>query len=210
MERVHNNYDNAAWFYDRLSKIVFGKALRKAERYALSYIPAGATVLIAGGGTGRVLEDIARIHPAGLTIIYVELSVNMIERARRRKAGSNQTVFINQAIDTYAPDRKIDTVITNFLFDNFSSQYAAQAFAKLDSFLEAGGKWFYADFQVVNNSVWQRFMLRTMYTLFGMLCRVQARNLPGMKQFFEKYSYQKIGRDVFFKGFIEAVVYEKS
>ncbi|TZF84732.1 class I SAM-dependent methyltransferase [Pedobacter sp. BS3] len=209
MKGEYNNYDNAAWFYDRLSALVFGKALRMAERYALSYIPAGATVLIAGGGTGRVLEDIALIHPSGLTIIYVELSAKMIAHARKRQTGANRIVFVNQPVDTYIPEEKVDVIITNFLFDNFSLFYAEQVFNRLNACLKHHGKWFYTDFQIVGNSFWQRVLLRMMYALFRLLCRVQACKLPGMKQFFEKYSYRQVSRDVFFKGFIEAMVYEK-
>jgi hypothetical protein len=49
------NYNNSAWFYDRLSRMVYGRALINAQVYLLQYVPAGASVLIAGGGTGWIL-----------------------------------------------------------------------------------------------------------------------------------------------------------
>ena len=34
------NYDNSAWFYDRLSRVVYGRALIRSQVYLLRYIPA--------------------------------------------------------------------------------------------------------------------------------------------------------------------------
>ena len=68
------NYDNSAWFYDRLSRLIYGKALVRSQVYLLRYIPAGSIILIAGGGTGWILEEISKLHPSGLKITYVEIS----------------------------------------------------------------------------------------------------------------------------------------
>ena len=56
-----SNYDNSAWFYDGLSRVVYGNALISSQVYLLQFIPSNATILIVGGGTGRLLEEIAKI-----------------------------------------------------------------------------------------------------------------------------------------------------
>ena len=58
------NYDNSAWFYDRLSRVVYGKAIVRAQVYLLKEIPAGSTVLIAGGGTGSFCSSASRPEPS--------------------------------------------------------------------------------------------------------------------------------------------------
>ena len=72
------NYNNAAWFYDSLSRVVYGKALIDAQVYLLQYIQPNSTILIVGGGTGWILEEVARIHPTGLQITYVEAYAQMM------------------------------------------------------------------------------------------------------------------------------------
>ena len=69
-----SNYDNSAAFYDQLSQMVFGKALIRAQLYLLQQVPPNSTVLIVGGGTGWILEELSNIHYSGLAITYVEIS----------------------------------------------------------------------------------------------------------------------------------------
>jgi spermidine synthase len=81
------NYDNSASFYDGLSRLVFGRTLIAAQVAFLSSIPKNAKVLIIGGGTGWILEEITRLYPSGLTITYVEISANMMALSQKRNTG---------------------------------------------------------------------------------------------------------------------------
>jgi len=83
------NFNNSAWFYDPLSRVVYGKALVNAQSWLLNYIPKKANVLIVGGGTGWILEELTRIHPDDLTITYVEIAANMIALSEKRITGNN-------------------------------------------------------------------------------------------------------------------------
>ncbi|MDB5150556.1 MAG: methyltransferase protein, partial [Mucilaginibacter sp.] len=114
------NYDNSAWFYDRLSRLIYGRALVNAQVYLLNFVPAGSKILIAGGGTGWILEELSKIHPAGLDITYVEISANMTALSQKRQTGQNEVVFINEAVEKVKLLLlDFDVVITPFLFDNF-------------------------------------------------------------------------------------------
>ncbi|MBS1526144.1 MAG: methyltransferase domain-containing protein, partial [Bacteroidetes bacterium] len=108
------NYNNSAWFYDRLSRLVYGKALIRSQVYLLPFIPAHSKVLIAGGGTGWILEEITKIHPSGLEITYVEIAANMMKLSRKRNAGDNQVTFINDAVENISLEHDYDVVITPF------------------------------------------------------------------------------------------------
>jgi len=113
------NYNNSAWFYDRASKLVYGRALVRAQVYLLRSIPAQSKILIVGGGTGWILEEIAKIHPSGLKITYVEVAPKMMALSKKRKPDDNGVDFINDAVENVALQNDYDVVITPFLFDNF-------------------------------------------------------------------------------------------
>src|SRR6202165_2081748 len=111
------NYNNSAWFYDLLSRIVYGKALINAQVYLLQYIPTNSRILIVGGGTGWVLEELTKLHHSGLDITYVEVSAKMMTQSKKRNIGLNKVVFINEAIENVVLQNDFDVIITAFLFD---------------------------------------------------------------------------------------------
>ncbi len=110
---LKRSYDTIAFFYDRLARMAYGRALVNAQLYLLNSIPAGALILIAGGGTGWVLEEIAKIHPSGLTIDYVDASGKMIALAEKRNTGANKVTFITDPIqDVQFGQKEYDVVLT--------------------------------------------------------------------------------------------------
>src|SRR6201996_2756185 len=140
-----SNYDNSAWFYDRLSRVVYGRALIRSQVYLLGHIPAGSKVLIVGGGTGWILEEIAKVHPSGLRITYVEISAKMLALSRKRNAGKNEVVYINDPVEHLTGADSFDVVFTPFLFDNFTEQTLQKVFAQLHKQLKPGGIWLNTD-----------------------------------------------------------------
>jgi ubiquinone/menaquinone biosynthesis C-methylase UbiE len=200
-----SNYDNAAWFYDRLSRLVYGRSLVMAHRFLVSYIPAGSSVLIAGGGTGYVLDEITRHHPSGLTITYVEVSAKMMALSQKRNTGGNQVLFVNQAIE-YAGLDQYNVIFTPFLFDNFSQPQFEAVFRQLHSHLLPGGLWLNADFQLTGKW-WQGLLLQAMFRFFKLLGCVDVNRLPDIKGGFSKYNYQPKVSKTFFGQFIRSSVY---
>src|SRR6476469_5208726 len=96
---MKRSYDAIAGVYDVLAGIFIGKGLRDAQIYLVQHIPAGSKVLIVGGGTGWILEEITRIHSSGLQIDYLDISANMILIAGKRDVGKNNVRFINQSAE---------------------------------------------------------------------------------------------------------------
>ena len=67
------NYNKIAPVYDMLSRLVFGKAIVNAQRRLLPGLPRGEyRLLIVGGGTGWILDELGKQKPQGITIDYVE------------------------------------------------------------------------------------------------------------------------------------------
>lgn len=204
---MNNNYDNAASFYDRLSLLVFGNTLVKAQVYLLKFIPPSSRVLIVGGGTGWILEELTKVHPQDLHITYVELSAKMLSRTRKRTIADNEVRFIHSAIEDVRFFQKFDVIITPFLFDSFSEPTLEEIFAYLHQQLKPGGLWLYADFKKTN-VWWQQVVLKTMLVFFKLICNIEAGKLPDVERQFALRNYTKTEEESFFDGFIVATVYQ--
>lgn len=207
-----NNYDAAAWFYDALAKLVFGKALIRAQQFLIKEIRPKTHLLIVGGGTGWILEELAKVHPSSLKITYVEISAKMIALSRKRNFGQNEVFFVQKPIESYQLTQKYDVILTPFLFDNFSVARIQSVFDQLHGSLKSNGLWLLADFQVQKNRQrgWQKLLLKTMYLFFGWLCSVETSKLIEMDTFFNYKNYIKEAENTFYKGFIIAQVYQKN
>jgi len=202
------NYNNSAWFYDRLSRLVYGKALVKAQVYLLQFIPVNSSVLIVGGGTGWILEEITRVYPSGLQITYVEVAPKMMALSKKKNAGLNEVVFINDAIEDVAITGHFDVVFTPFLFDNFTEQTLQKVFERVHMLLKQGGLWLNCDFQL-SGKWWQKALLKSMFLFFRLICNIEASKLPDINRRFAQYGYQTIEWQTFFGGFIVSKVFKQ-
>lgn len=208
MHIVASDYSNAAWFYDRLSRVVFGQTLVKAQIHFLSAIPPHSNILIAGGGTGQLLESIAAIHSQGLKITYAEISAKMIARAQRRNAGQNQVTFINEGVEHISADDKFDVVITAFLLDSLNPQIFSPVFYHMHSLLRLGGIWLNTDFQLTGKW-WQKPLLKSMYFFFRLMGCTDTISLPQIARAFRRTGYEVVEERSFYGDFILASVYRK-
>lgn len=203
------NYNNSAWFYDKLSRLIYGKALVKAQVYLLASIPPGSKILIVGGGTGWILEEIAKVHSTGLKITYVEVAVNMMALSKKRNTANNEINFINDAVENVSLTAGYDVVITPFLFDNFTEENLQKIFDHIHQGLKPGGVWLNTDFRLTGKW-WQRILLTSMILFFRTVCRIEATKLPGIEQCFAKQDYMTIKQKTFFGDFILSTVYKQA
>jgi ubiquinone/menaquinone biosynthesis C-methylase UbiE len=204
------NYDKIANVYDLIRKIVFGNSIVNAQVCLLKYIPADSRVLIVGGGTGWIIEEITKIYSAGLTIDYVESSAKMIALSEKRNAAANRVNFIQQPIEDYITAEKYDVVLTPFLFDNFSIDKIQIIVAKLDQYLKDNGLFLYTDFVLDENHArwWQKILLKTMYLFFRITCNIETQQVINMDNFFDLL-YYKVFEKTFYNDFIISTVYRK-
>ncbi|SDC54636.1 class I SAM-dependent methyltransferase [Pedobacter soli] len=208
---MDNNYDKIARHYDTLSRLVFFKAQVNAQVNQLRYIQKNSEVLIVGGGTGWILEELAKAHPAGLKIVYVEISAKMIALSKARNCGGNEVVFVNEGIEAFTAETAFDVVLTPFLFDNFSETRASEVFEQLDSYLKPGALWFLVDFSLDANKGkwWKLLLLKSMYRFFKLLGIVEASNLIDMHPYFLGKNYEVVEERFYYSGFIKGAIYKK-
>jgi ubiquinone/menaquinone biosynthesis C-methylase UbiE len=195
------NFNNSAWFYDRLSRLVFGRAIVNAQVYLLQYIPENANILIVGGGTGWILEEITKLQPLGLNITYVEVSVKMTAVSKKRNIGHNRVVFINESIENVNLPPGFDIVVTPFLFDNFREQTLQKVFINIHALLKPGGLWLNCNFQL-SGKWWQQFLLKLMFLFFRIVCNIEASQLPDIERLFDLHDYTTIAQQTFFGEFV--------
>jgi ubiquinone/menaquinone biosynthesis C-methylase UbiE len=200
------SYNNAAWFYDTLSRGVYGKALIRAQVYLLGYVPADSNILIAGGGTGRILDELSKIRYSGLKITYAEVAPKMMALSKKRNTGGNEVIFINDAIENVSLPAGFDIVLTPFLFDNFTEQTTQKVFNHINNLLKPAGLWLNCDFQL-SGKWWQRFLLKSMFLFFRATCNIEASKLPDIEKQFREHDYQIIAQQTFFGDFISSKVY---
>jgi len=204
-----SNYDNTAWFYERLSKLVFGQAQIRAQEYFLNHVPPNANILIIGGGTGQILESLAQLHPSGLQITYVEISAKMMALSRKRNTGKNNVNYVTAAIGEATFTGSFDVVITAFLFDNFSQENLEHTFPLIDAQVKPGGLWLNTDFQLTG-ALWQKLMLKSMYLFFRIFKAVNVQQPPNVEPVFRQYHYQMQQQKSFYRNFITSQLYIKA
>ncbi len=204
------NYDKVASSYDLIRKIVLGNSIVKAQVSLLKFIPANSRILIVGGGTGWILEEISAIYSEGLKIDYVESSAKMIRLSQKKDHQSNEITYIHQPVEAYTTDKSYDVIITPFLFDNFQIEKISLIFNKLDTYLDKNGVWLYADFvyDETHNPLWQKILLKIMYFFFRITCKIETQQLVNMDQFFTAL-YYPVFKIAHYHNFIQSVAYRK-
>jgi ubiquinone/menaquinone biosynthesis C-methylase UbiE len=204
------NYDKIASVYDLIRRVVFGNSIVNAQVCLLKYAPAYSRILIVGGGTGWIIEEITAIHSEGVIIDYVESSAKMIALSEKRNYAANKVNFIKQPIEDYTTTEKYDVVLTPFLFDNFSIDKIQIIVTKLDSYLKEDGVLLYADFVCDENKgpLWQRILLRIMYLFFRITCNIETQKVINMDRFFDLL-YYKVFEESHYNNFIKSIAYRK-
>ena len=205
------NYDKIAPFYDLLSGLVFGKAIREAQRRLLYSLPPGdVRLLIAGGGTGWIMEEITKVRNSGLEIDYVDSSAKMISISMKRNHGDNVVNFIHSPIEGFKNEQLYDAILTPFFFDNFGERKGSIIFEHLDSMLSDTGTWLFADFcdDKRTASRWQKMLLRLMYFFFRVTTQIETDELIDTERYFTP-GYRKKMEARYYFNFIQVIVYTR-
>ena len=205
------NYDKIAPIYDMLSKLVFNRSQLLGQIEQLKNLSDNQHILICGGGSGKILDEISIRMPRGIQILYLDSSQKMIEIAETRNRESNIIEFVCQDILDFETDKSFDIIITSFFFDNFPENKAICVFTKLDNLLVNNGLWFQNDFTLSSNKGiwWKSIMLKIMYLFFNLTSNLGNYKLVEMESVFDAHSYVLIEKNLYFKNFIVSLTYRK-
>lgn len=173
------NFDWIAPVYDALAFVVFGKRLQQAQVVFLNQIPVGASILLIGGGTGWLLEQVlTRCQPK--RVVYLDVSAQMISRASRRmiqRAVLGSVDFRVGDETALSPNEHFDVILTPFVLDIFTEKTLQEKFIpSLRNALKPGSLWFVTDF--IETSVWwQKLLLWVMIHFFRLTAGIEVRKL---------------------------------
>lgn len=180
----NGNFDWIAPVYDALAFCVFGRGLQRAQVVFLNQIPVGATILLVGGGTGWLLEQVL-VQCQPRRVVYLEASAQMVARASRRmlRRGALGAVDFRVGDETsLTANECFDVILTPFVLDLFTEQtLQVHIIPPLKNALIAGGVWLVTDF-VQPQMGWQKILLWTMIRFFRLTANIQTRQLANWRR----------------------------
>lgn len=202
-----------ASFYDQLARFIYGAALEQAQLSLLPLLPPQGHVLVIGGGSGWLLEQILKTGRQ-LDILYIDAAPAMLQRAKQRYAHFRQThqckvTFRLGTEQTLQPQEQFEVIYTPFLLDLFPPRRLQRLMNKLAFALGQNGSWFFADFWPLQQPppFWQKLLIWGMYAFFGTVSGVKARQLPDYAFHFRALNFQEAYSRSFFKGMVQAKVF---
>ena len=205
--KANPGFDFLAPIYDSLARLVFGKSIVDSQTWSLEKIPRGSSVLILGGGTGWLLEEVQK-HNSSCTVWYVDISEKMLARARQREIKFD-VHFIHGTEELIPPDLKFDVVITNFYLDLFSEKVLDGVIKRIGSHTIETSIWIVTDF-VEGGKWWHKRMLKMMYLFFKLVCRIDANRLPEWESQLRNKSWKESQTRAWYGNFIKSTVWNRS
>ncbi len=106
-------YDRLAPFYDLMETLIERLAFARWRKELWSLV-GGQRLLEVGVGTGKNTP----YYPQGVKVAAIDLSPQMLARARRRGKGREEKIdlYLMDAEDLAFPDDTFDTVVASFVF----------------------------------------------------------------------------------------------
>jgi ubiquinone/menaquinone biosynthesis C-methylase UbiE len=165
-----NNFNNIAWIYDLLARIVFGATWRKVQTSFIKPIKPYTHILILGGGTGACLECLEPHHQ----VTFLDLSDKMIERAKQRNTLAKVN-FIKDDFLKWENDIHFDAVVCPFFLDSFSNPEVETVIRKIKTMLAPHSELIVVDFQ---QGTWsQNAVMKLMHLFFKMSANLKSSHL---------------------------------
>jgi len=198
------SFDYIARYYDFLSELVFGQNLNRAKKCFFHKYPPNSEILLMGGGTGAVLNELLQMLPEA-TIDYIEPSAVMIKVAKKRlkKELTERINFIYGDHLAIPAGRKYDIVTSFFVLDCLKQKDASNFGKRITDHLKETGIWLFADFYGDKN-IFHRGLIWCMYRFFNITTRIQATVLPDFEALFRELNFQCKEEQHFLSGLIRS------
>ncbi|MGW8122492.1 class I SAM-dependent methyltransferase [Roseivirga echinicomitans] len=201
---MKNNFNLIAPVYDALAKLVFGKKLRKVQTHFLPVIPVEASVLIMGGGTGWIINELFDRGFKG-KLTYIEASEKMISLSKKH-CGLKQSVDFIHGDESAIPNEQFDVMITNFFLDVFAEPRLDEVINILTEKLNPNGLWICSDFYDTGK-VSHRFLLWLMFKFFGFTTQLESTALIDFDLKLKKRGHSRSENFTLMNGLIFSAVY---
>jgi len=212
--RKKRGFDFLSFFYDFSSRLFFGNYLLKSQTYFLPQLKKCNSVLIFGGGTGKILAELLKQNIES-EYTYVDISSTMINKTKKRVDGFSQTQntnFIEGSYLNIPADKKFDLIITPYVLDCFSEEELIIVMNTLDSKLNKDGQWLFTDFNSPQNGLMKTaagIITRTLYFFFNMICGLGVTRLPDFEKEFSRLNHSVLKEKYFLKNLLVSKIYAR-
>lgn len=187
-------YQRIAPIYSKLSRLVFGQSLNKANQWALGQIKE-KTVVIIGGGDGESYADVAQ----ELRGEFWEKSEAMLKLAQKNLAKSSLRFHLGD----FDSGIKADFILLPFVLDTLRDEELESLIQKLKSNLNPGGKVVLSDFFPPVTFL-QGVVLKVMILFFRLITSHSRMDLPDYPGHFIRAGFRKIEEKSWKKGWIRS------
>ena len=195
-------FDGLSPFYDLIASSFSFNTIWRSQAYFLSHLGNYSSVLILGGGTGRILQEMMK-RSVSDNYVYVDCSAKMIKRSRRRVKDDPRVHFICGTEDDIPPGKNFDLIVTPYVLDCFNEKQLGRVMKVLDARLSPGGKWFFTDF------VKKGIITRSLYLFFRATGAVEVKSLPDFEKQFELFGYRTEAEKYFLGRLLATRIYSR-
>jgi ubiquinone/menaquinone biosynthesis C-methylase UbiE len=214
--RTQRGFDFLAPFYEAGVRFFFGESIYESQVFFLSRFPGSNSVLILGGGSGRLLSAIA-LENKPAHICYIDISPKMILKARERITQAaphflDRIDFVCGSVADIPANKSFDLIITPYVLDCIPDPELEGFMSALLRVLKEGGFWLFSDFNIPVKG-FQRIrallITRILYFFFNFVCNLGIRSLPDFEVVFHRMGLRKIDAKYFRRGLLTSKVYER-
>ena len=183
---MHTDFNAIAPFYDGLAKLMYRTKLNDAKVHFLNQLKPNQTILVLGGGTGWLLEQLDALN-LSLKVTFVEASPKMIRYAKKRKVHNLSIEFEERYFDaSFLSEVKYDVVFTNFFLDLFEGLELKRLIQHISTLIVKDGTWILTDFYLGKKSSWRKHLLLWfMYRFFNLFSGLKTKKLEDFKVLIE-------------------------
>ena len=174
--------DNIAIWYDAMARFVFGKSWKRIQSVAISELNAHQQVLILGGGSGAILEQLNTPK-----ITYLELSKKMISQAQVRPI-KGTIDWVHADFLSWQTVQKFDAIYCPFFLDVFPESELNAVIEKVKKSMKSGARLYVLDFQRGNG--FQRVLTELMVLFFRIFSGLKANRLLNIHSILEQGGFR--------------------
>lgn len=190
------SFDRIAPFYGPLENLLAGKCMHHTRSWLLEGSHQPEKVLMVGEGPGRFLELFRRRFPQ-TEVTVVDGSARMLDIARRRLKDPRGVTFVHSRIEEWEASQAFDLVVTNFLLDCLPQSEMEATVEKISKWASPQAEWWIAEFNMPDRGAakWRsRVILRLLYTMFGLVAGVRARQLHPPDDVLRRMGFHRAAR----------------
>jgi tRNA (cmo5U34)-methyltransferase len=212
--RLKKGFNFLSPFYDAAGTLIFGRQLLASQNYWIGRVAPVDTILVFGGGAGRLIREI-ELHHKRARICYVDISEKMVAKARKlverefpERLSSYQ--FICGSWTDIPVSEKYQLILTPFVLDCFTEAELLLVMQALKERLWENGQWLFTDFHIPDKGMGRsvsRMIVGVLYFFFRLSCGLEVRKLPAFEDAFKAFGFEKEQEKYFCRGLLTTRVY---